>query len=87
MCLGVPGRLTAELQDHDGLPWGLVEFAGVRHWVCLACVPDARPDEYVLVHAGIALTRIDEVEAQRLLTGNMFADDDPFVVAAEGPGP
>jgi hydrogenase expression/formation protein HypC len=47
---------------------GLVEFAGVRRNVNLACVPDAQPGDYVLVHAGVAITRIDEAEAARVLS-------------------
>ena len=48
-------------------PHGLVEFAGVRRRVCLACVPEVVPGEFVIVHAGIAISRVDEDEAQRLL--------------------
>jgi hydrogenase expression/formation protein HypC len=50
----------------DELPWGIVEFDGLRRRVCLACVPDSQPGEYVLVHAGIAITRIDPDEARRV---------------------
>jgi hydrogenase expression/formation protein HypC len=46
---------------------GLVEFAGVRRSVSLACVPNAQPGDYVLVHAGVAITRIDQAEAARVL--------------------
>jgi hydrogenase expression/formation protein HypC len=45
----------------------LVEFAGVRRRVCLACVPDAIVGEYVLVHAGVAISRIDAEEAAKVL--------------------
>ena len=45
---------------------GLVEFAGIRRRVCLACVPEAQPGDYVIVHAGIAISRIDADEAQRV---------------------
>lgn len=45
---------------------GVVEFAGVRRRVCLACVPEARAGDYVIVHAGIAISRVDPVEAERV---------------------
>jgi hydrogenase expression/formation protein HypC len=65
MCLAVPGRLT-EVFDDDGVRMGKVSFDGVVRRVCLDCVPDAKPGEYVLVHVGFALSRIDEVEAKRV---------------------
>jgi hydrogenase expression/formation protein HypC len=46
---------------------GLVEFAGVRRSVSLACVPEARAGDYVLVHAGVAITQINAAEAARVL--------------------
>jgi hydrogenase expression/formation protein HypC len=67
MCLGIPGLVIEYLPEHDGLAFGLVEFAGLRRRVCLACVPEARPGDYVIVHAGIAISRLDEDEADRLL--------------------
>ena len=65
MCLGVPGRVVETYQEHDVL-MGRVEFGGVYKRVCLAHVPEARVDDYVLVHVGFALSRIDEVEAHRV---------------------
>jgi hydrogenase expression/formation protein HypC len=67
MCLGIPGRLVERLPDVDGLACGVVEFAGVRRPVCLACVPDAAVGDHVIVHAGLAISRLDEAEAGRLL--------------------
>lgn len=67
MCLGVPGQIVQMIPDVDGLPHGLVEFAGVRRSVCLACVPEAQPGDYVIVHAGLAISRLDAEEAARLL--------------------
>ncbi|MGL4554025.1 MAG: HypC/HybG/HupF family hydrogenase formation chaperone [Gemmataceae bacterium] len=67
MCLGVPGRVVERTADVDGLEYGLVEFDGLRRPVCLACVPDAGPGDYVVVHAGLAISRLDEAEAGRLL--------------------
>ena len=67
MCLGVPGRVVERLGESDGLAFALVEFAGLRRKVCTACVPDAEPGDYVIVHAGLAISRLDADEAERLL--------------------
>jgi hydrogenase expression/formation protein HypC len=65
MCLGIPGKVVETYREHDVL-MGRVEFGGVFKRVCLEHVPDARAGDYVLVHVGFALSRIDEVEAQRV---------------------
>jgi hydrogenase expression/formation protein HypC len=67
MCLGVPGRLVERDERTDELVGGVVEFAGVRRRVSLACVPDARPGDHVIVHAGIAISVVDPDEAERVL--------------------
>jgi hydrogenase expression/formation protein HypC len=64
VCLGVPGRIVDTYTDVD-LPMAKVDFGGVLRRVCLAHLPDARRGDYVLVHVGFALTRIDEEEAHR----------------------
>jgi hydrogenase expression/formation protein HypC len=66
MCLGVPGLLVERPDPADEFASGVVEFAGVRRRVCLACVPDAEPGDYVIVHAGVAISRIDPAEARRV---------------------
>ena len=66
MCLGIPGQITA-LTDADGLLMGTVDFGGVRKDVCLAYVPDAHVGEYVIVHVGFAIARVDQDEAERTL--------------------
>jgi hydrogenase expression/formation protein HypC len=65
MCLGIPGRVVETYHEHDVL-MGKVEFGGVFKRVCLEHVPDVRVDDYVLVHVGFALSRIDGDEAQRV---------------------
>jgi hydrogenase expression/formation protein HypC len=65
MCLAIPGRLI-ERTEENGLAMGKVDFGGTRKIVCLEHVRDARPGDYVLVHVGFALARIDEVEARRV---------------------
>ena len=65
MCLGIPGKVV-DLRDDDGLAMGVVDFGGVRRDCCLAYVQDdvARGD-YVIVHVGFAITKVDEAEARR----------------------
>ncbi len=65
MCLGIPGKVTATYREHDVL-MGKVDFSGISRRVCLEHVPEARPGDYVLVHVGFALSRIDEAEAQQV---------------------
>lgn len=67
MCLAVPGRIIG-IQGDDPL-WrtARVDFGGVIKDVSLACVPEAESGEYVIVHAGVAIGRLDETEACRLL--------------------
>jgi hydrogenase expression/formation protein HypC len=65
MCLAIPGRVLDVAAD-ETMPMGRVDFGGVVKRVCLAHVPEVKPGEYVLVHVGFALSRIDEAEAQRV---------------------
>ncbi|MFC8074945.1 HypC/HybG/HupF family hydrogenase formation chaperone [Streptomyces sp. NPDC057307] len=66
MCLAVPGRVlsTAEV---DGTVMAQVDFGGVRKEVCLQYIPDAEIGEYVVVHVGFAIQRLDETSALRTL--------------------
>ncbi|MFG2041857.1 HypC/HybG/HupF family hydrogenase formation chaperone [Dactylosporangium sp. NPDC048998] len=66
MCLGVPGRLAA-IDHSSGLSMGTADFGGVEREVCLAYVPDAAVGDFVVVHAGFAISRLDEAEARRTL--------------------
>lgn len=65
MCLGIPGKVVETYQEHD-LLMGKVDFNGIFKRVCLEHVADVQPGEYVLVHVGFALSKIDETEAQRV---------------------
>jgi hydrogenase expression/formation protein HypC len=65
MCLGIPGKVVQTYREHDVL-MGKVEFGGVFKNVCLEHVPEVQPGEYVIVHVGFALQRIDEAEARRV---------------------
>jgi hydrogenase expression/formation protein HypC len=66
MCLGIPGKIV-ELFEQNDLPMGKVEFGGIVKEVCLAYTPEAQVGDYVLVHVGFAISRIDEAEAQETL--------------------
>ncbi len=64
MCLAVPGQIRA-IDGEAPLRMGTVQFGGVTREVCLAYVPDAVVDDYVLVHVGFAIATIDaEAAAQ-----------------------
>jgi hydrogenase expression/formation protein HypC len=88
MCLGIPGEIVASY-ERDGLRFGRVRFGGVTREVCLDCMPELKIGEWVLVHVGFAIARIDAVAAARALavlegigqTAELDADE-----AAEGGG-
>ena len=63
MCLAIPGRLLSMAGEDPLTRVGRVDFGGVVKEINLAFVPEARVDDYVLVHVGFALTVIDESEA------------------------
>ena len=63
MCLGVPAKVVETYREH-GVLMGKVDFGGVRKSACLEHVPDVAIGDYVLVHVGFALSRLDEAEAQ-----------------------
>lgn len=67
MCLGIPGRVVRWLDRDALLGAAEIEFGGVRRVCQMACVPDAVEGDYVIVHAGVAISRIDPVEAERVL--------------------
>jgi len=64
MCLAIPGKLLSRTTA-GALATGKVEFGGITREVCLDFVPEAVPGDYVLVHVGFAISRIDAAEAQR----------------------
>ncbi len=62
MCLGIPGQIL-ELWPESEVLMGNVDFIGVQRKVCFASLPDVEVGEYVLVHVGFALARLDEENA------------------------
>ena len=65
MCLAVPGKVLS-MSGQDLMRTGKVSFGGIVKDVYLACVPEAAVGDYVLVHVGVAITKIDEREALRV---------------------
>lgn len=84
MCLGIPGRVTETYREHEVL-MGKVDFGGVFKRVCLEYVPEVQPGEYVVVHVGFALSKIDEDEARQVFAflenmqelGDLRIEDSP----------
>lgn len=66
MCLAIPGRLLSRGDEDPLFRIGRVDFGGVVKAVSLACVPEAEVGDTVLVHAGLAITRIDPEAARQL---------------------
>jgi len=66
VCLAIPGEII-EIRNEGDIPTGKVRFGGALRDVCLSCVPTAVVGDYVLVHVGFAIARIDEEEAKRTL--------------------
>ncbi len=66
MCLAVPGQVL-EVGDDEGLRLARVDFGGVRQQVCIETLPDAAVGDWILVHAGFALQRLDEEAAAEAL--------------------
>jgi hydrogenase expression/formation protein HypC len=64
MCLAIPGKVL-ETYDRGGMQMARVQFGGVTREACLEYVPETQIGDYVLVHVGFALSRVDEQEAQR----------------------
>ena len=53
------------MSERAGLPIGDVRFGGITREVCLICHPDVVPGDFVLVHVGLAIAKIDRAEAER----------------------
>ena len=67
MCLAVPGKIVSIEEKDDLLRMGKVDFEGVVKEVSLATVPDAAIGDYVIVHVGFAISKLDEEEARKTL--------------------
>ena len=75
MCLAVPGQILEIQGDQPEIRVGRVRFGGIIKDVNLAFVPEAQLGDYVLVHVGFAISRIDEAEAARVFAYLQEIDD------------
>lgn len=75
MCLGVPGKIIRIDDSPIGMTMGRVSFGGVVKEVCLIYVPEAQVGDYVVVHVGFAISRIDEAEAVQVFRYLQEMDD------------
>ena len=66
MCLAIPGKITSISGEDPLLRTGKVDFGGILKEVSLAYVPEAKLGDYVIVHVGFALSRVDEEEAKQV---------------------
>jgi hydrogenase expression/formation protein HypC len=66
MCLAVPGKVLSR-EERGGSLFGRVEFGGIAREVVLDFVPEAQVGDYVVVHVGFALSRLDAEEAEQTL--------------------
>jgi len=90
MCLAIPGKVL-EISQSNGLRTGRVNFGGIVSQACLDYVPEVRTGDYVIVHVGFAISKVDREEAERtyqalesmgLLEGELLP---PTADAAEKP--
>ena len=66
MCLAIPGEVLEISDDEALMRTGKVSFGGIVKEVNLACVPEARAGDFVIVHVGLALSVVDQEEAERV---------------------
>jgi hydrogenase expression/formation protein HypC len=76
MCLAIPGKVL-ETFDKRGLLMARVQFGGIVREACLEYVPETQVGEYVLVHVGFAISRVDEAEAARTYQALQDLDQSP----------
>ena len=84
MCLAVPGKVLSIAGDDPLTRVGRVSFGGIVKEASLACVPEAKVGDYVLVHVGIAISKLDEEEARRVLA---YLQDTDELAELEGEMP
>jgi hydrogenase expression/formation protein HypC len=76
MCLGIPGKVVRWIEREAPFARAEVEFDGIRRVCNMACVTEAAEGDYVIVHAGIAISRVDPEEAQRVFDELAALGDD-----------
>jgi hydrogenase expression/formation protein HypC len=65
MCLAIPGKVMEIKEDAAGVRMAKANFGGIVKQVCLEYTPEVKTGDYVLVHVGFALGKVDEAEASR----------------------
>jgi hydrogenase expression/formation protein HypC len=66
MCLAIPGKITSVTGEDPLMRMGKIDFGGILKEASLAYVPEAKVGDYVIVHVGFAISRVDEDEAQKV---------------------
>lgn len=84
MCLAVPGKVISMAGEDPLGRTGKIDFGGVFREASLAYVPEAKIGDYVIIHAGFALSVLDEEEARRVLDDLRQIDE--LNAAEEGQG-
>lgn len=64
MCLAIPGKIVA-FHERNGVRMGKIDYGGITRDACLEYIPDAVMGDYVMVHVGFAISKVDEQEAAR----------------------
>jgi hydrogenase expression/formation protein HypC len=64
MCLAIPGKIVA-FHEREGVKMGKIDYGGITRDACLEYVGDASLGDYVMVHVGFAISKVDEQEAAR----------------------
>jgi hydrogenase expression/formation protein HypC len=82
MCLAIPGKVISVMGEDPLWRTGKVDFGGIIKEVSLAYVPDVNIGEYVIVHVGFALSRLDENEAKKVF--QYFTEMDDLTELTEG---
>ena len=75
MCLAIPGKIECISGDDPLTRMGKINFGGILKEACLAYVPEAKVGDYVIVHVGFAISRVDEDEAQKVFEYLKQMDD------------
>ena len=61
MCLGIPGKIVSIGAEDDALRAGKIDFNGIVKEACLSYVPEAKVGDYVIIHAGFAISIVDQI--------------------------
>ncbi len=88
MCLAIPGKVISLTSDFDEVNYpGKVSFGGILREVNFCFLPDVKVDDYVLVHVGVALSKVDEDEARETLKYlEQMGELDELNIQPEKPG-